>query len=145
MKFLFVCFLGLITIVVIGAAGSDGSSSSPTASPTTCLAVPTVLVDGIQEGLTVHGGGWLTDAQAVRSGDFSQVYFVSARINGPGLDGPVGTWATNDLQAGSVGGVIFAVDALANEFSDWGDGRQGTAELSMSDHGARQSQTCVRG
>ena len=39
--------------------------------------------------------------------------------------------------APSRGGLILAVDPVANEFSDWGDGSRTDAQLSMNDDGAR--------
>jgi len=45
--------------------------------------VPKALVSGIETGLTVQGGGTLKNAQAVKSEDFENVYFISAEIDGP--------------------------------------------------------------
>jgi hypothetical protein len=101
-------------------------------------------VKGIESGLTVTGGGSLKNARAVRSQDFKRVYFVSAEIDGPGLEGSgdIGTWAkSGPLRVGR--GLILAVDSVANEFSDWGDGRTTDAQLSMSNNGAEESQKCV--
>jgi hypothetical protein len=56
--------------------------------------------------------------------------------------GEIGTWATNSLEDE---GLIFAVDGLANEFSDWGDGRETDAQLSLADDGAEESRECVEG
>jgi hypothetical protein len=108
-----------------------------------CTRVPPALVKVIATGLEVQGGGNLRFAQAVKSEDFESVYFVSADIQGPGLDGSgdVGTWATNRLAAG--GGLIFAVDSVAQEFSDWGDADQTDANITMQDDGAQLSRECV--
>jgi hypothetical protein len=35
------------------------------------------------------------------------------------------------------------VDAVANEFSDWGDARTTDAMMSMEDDGAEESKDCV--
>ena len=40
-------------------------------------------MSGIETGLTVQGGGTLKNAQAVKSEDFENVYFISAEIDGP--------------------------------------------------------------
>jgi hypothetical protein len=106
-----------------------------------CQPVPAALVEGIASGLTVTGGGSLRDAAAVRSDDFESAFFISAEVDGPGIegDGDVGTWVTNRLE----GGVIYSVDAVAREFSDWGDGGDTDAEFSLSDDGAEESRDCV--
>jgi len=106
--------------------------------------VPPALVRGIATGLEVQGGGKLRNAWAVKSEDFESVYFVSADVQGPGLEGDddLATWGTNRLEVG--GGLIFPVDSAAQEFSDWGDGDTTDANLTMDDEGAELSQDCVQ-
>jgi hypothetical protein len=53
----------------------------------------------------------------------------------------VATWATNTLEPG---GLIYSIDSLAEEFSDWGPGDRTQTSLTMSDDGAALSQDCVR-
>jgi hypothetical protein len=111
---------------------------------THCRNVPPGLVNAMEEGLSVTGGGTLTNAHAVKSEDFKRVFFVSAEINGAGMEGSgeIGTWAkSGPLRAG--GGLILAVDSFANEFSDWGDGGETDAQLSMDNDGAEESKDCV--
>ncbi len=48
---------------------------------------------------------------------------------------------TNDLNGG---GLIYSVDAVAEEFSDWGPGGQTDAGFSMSDDGAQESVDCAK-
>jgi hypothetical protein len=93
----------------------------------------------ISSGLTVTGGGKLRNAQQVRSDDFSRIYFVSAEVQGPGLegDGDVATWATN----GKV--LVYSVGGFAKQFSDWIDGGSTDAQFSLADDGAEESQDCV--
>jgi hypothetical protein len=147
--------LGVLCLMVIaGACGGGGSDAAaepetltvPEQESDRCLAVPRDLVEGIATGLTVNGGGTLRNAQAVKSNDLNDAYFISAEIDGPGLegDGDIGTWAkSGPLAVG--GGLILSVDAVANEMSDWGDGRSTDAALSMSDDGADESRACVGG
>lgn len=143
----------VVGAVLMGAlaalAGCGGSgqvtsgSGTATAEATRCLPVATEVVKAIASGLTVTNGGTLRPARAVRSGDYERVFFVSAEIDGPGLegDGEVGTWATNRID--SARGLIFAVDAFAREFSDWGDGRKTDAEFSLERDGAEESRSCI--
>jgi hypothetical protein len=156
--------LAAAALLALGSAcgGGDGGndSAAPKATTTTraepppattadessrCKKVPPGLVKAIESGLTVTGGGKLTNAWAVKSEDFKRVYFISADIDGTGLEGPddIGTWAkSGPLRVG--GGLILSVDSVANEFSDWGDGRKTDAQLSISDDGAEESQDCVQ-
>lgn len=150
----------MLAILALGAGACEGSDSKPkvqgtteptTTQPTTsivievgrsCMPVPHAVVKAIESGLTVQGGGKLRGAYAVKSRDFSSVYFISAEIQGPGLEnnGDIGTWATNRLE---VGGLIYTVDSVAQEFSDWGHGDKTDAQLSMDDDGAEDSAKCV--
>jgi hypothetical protein len=148
----------LLTVVVLSAGCGDTleTADAPRTSPTSaeeaapppeeglrCQPVSAALLEAIASGLTVSGGGKLRNGFAVKSEDFSEVYFVSAEIDGPGMegDGEVGTWATNSLEPG--GGLILAVGGLAHEFSDWGHGEQTDAALSPDDDGVDESQECA--
>jgi hypothetical protein len=123
---------------------TDAPTAIPT--PTRCLDAPEELIQAIETGLTVGGGGWLDamTAQAVKSNDFNSVYFVAAAIYGPGMGqkGVIGVWATNNLTPGQ--GLIYAVDAVALEFSDWGDGRRTDAQMSVVSDGASEAADCVK-
>jgi hypothetical protein len=148
--------MGLLVFVALLGVFTDKSDADAAAVPRTavaqataaasarCLSVPRGLVKAIATGLTVNGGGTLHHARAVRSRDFKRVYFISAEIDGPGMKGrgDIGTWVkSGPLRVG--GGLIFAVDGFANEFSDWGDGRKTDAHVSTSDDGAGESKACV--
>jgi hypothetical protein len=113
---------------------------------TRCEKVPRGLVKAIETGLLAGVGGLakLTDARAVKSEDFKRVYFVSAEIDGAGLEGTgeIGTWAkSGPLRVGQ--GLILSVDSFANEFSYWDDGGETDAQLSMDNDGAEESKDCV--
>jgi hypothetical protein len=137
----------LILLLGVACGGGDGGGDDENAGGAAserCENVPQGLVNAIASGLTVQGGGTLSHARAVKSDDYRKVYFISADIDGPGLEGSddVGTWSkSGPVRVGD--GLIFAVDAVANEFSDWGDGRTTDAMLSMEDDGAEESQDCV--
>jgi hypothetical protein len=132
--------------VACGGGGSGEQAATPPLPPSRdarCVNVPASVVRAIATGLTVEGGGSLRFAQAVKSSDFASVYFVSADIQGSGLEGSddVGTWATNRL---ALGGLIFAVDGVAQEFSDWGHGDTTDADMTMADDGGDLSTECVQ-
>jgi hypothetical protein len=129
-------------------AESDNRQESPKApaSPTTvtgrCEQVTSAVLNAIAEGLTVSGGGTLRNGYAVKSDDFSKVYMVAADIQGTGMegDGEVGVWATNSLDGA---GLIFAVDGLAKEFSDWGHGDTTDAHITPSSDGVAEAKECA--
>lgn len=137
----------IIAVVLIGLVWIGGRMAGESGGDdgNRCEPVSRALLDGIETGLTVSGGGSLSSGQAVRSDDFEQVWFVAAEIDGPGLegDGDIGLWATNSVPGGSPEGLIFAVDAIAREFSDWGAGGATDAQLSTGDDGASEAVDCL--
>lgn len=118
----------------------------PTALPAflaRCLDVPEAMISAIENRLTVIGGGTLDyeTAQAVRSGSYNKLFFIAAVIQGPGMDSkPIGIWATNDLD----GGLVFAIDAMASEFSDLFLGSETDAHITQFDDGGQESEKCVQ-
>ena len=137
--------LAAAVLLALGSAcgGSDGGDENAEAQESSrCEDVPHGLVEGIEKGLTVQGTT-LTNAWAVKSEVFKRLYFVSAEIDGPGIDGSgqIGTWA----KRGSLGdgGGVMSVDGYALEYSDWADGTRSDAELSITDDGAQESRDCA--
>ena len=133
--------------VVLPAAATVLALSFPSASAlaargdSRCRKVPAATKEAIAQG--VEAGLTLGKARAVRSDDFARVFFISAELDGPGLEGEgdVATWMTNRLRG--TGKLIYSVDEIANEFSDWGDGGATDAAFSMSDDGAEESRDCL--
>ena len=121
------------------ATGAGGG----TAEADRCASVPQVAIDALEEGLTVVSGSHLSRAATVKSRDYMSAHSVSAEIDGPGIEGTgdIGTWVTDQLDGRSG---FFAVNSVANVFSDWGDGRRISVAFSMSNDGARESRDCVR-
>ncbi len=125
-----------------------GNSSNPQPSESSalsdrCIAVSAAKIESILP-LTAAGGGTLRNAWAVKSSDFSKVWFLAAEMDFSGGgegNGQIGVWATNDLEP-VVG--FFSVNGLALEFTDWADGPASDAQLSMSDDGASEAEACVK-
>ena len=143
-----VCVLAMVGCGGTDTAESDNRTQSPqaTAPATTvtgrCEKVSNALLNAIAEGLTVSGGGTLREGYAVKSNDFAKVYMVAADIQGTGMEGDteIGVWATNSLDGG---GPIFAVDGLAKEFSEWGDGDTTDANITQSSDGVAEAKKCA--
>jgi hypothetical protein len=137
--------LVMMVLLVAGCgADSGGSDSSEAAEPTTssrCRPASAALVGTVSEGLLQQDPPLtLSNMHVVKSDDFESVYFVSGMLRGQGLDGEVATFATN---ADDGSGLTFAVDGIAQEFSDWGHGDTTDANMTMADDGARESADCA--
>lgn len=152
--------LVVVLVAALAACGSNtnGDPDAPAeatqeatqteAAPERCLDLRAEVVEGISEGLQITGGGSLRFAQAVKSDDFGRVYFISADLQGWALTGP--TTLAHGRSGATFGlgpngpGLVYAVDAVAKEFSNWGDGSKTDANLTMGDDGAEESRDCVR-
>lgn len=156
--------LGIVGIIfAVGFIGSlfDGdnsevsSTSTQPAAETTdeqvatqtfesfgCLKVSPNLVSGIAGGfdtseLTGRAAGY-------KSSDYADVKFVAVEFipNGSSTK-EVAVFGTNDddLNDGSLDGLIIAADGFAKQFSTWGESTN--FDLSIADAGAQESRDCL--
>jgi len=134
---------GIIVLIIIIAIASGGGEKERTEQVASrCLVVPEETLSWIESGLIADDLS-LESAQAVRSNDFAEVYFVSAYLKGEGLSGDsIATFATNNLDSS---GLVLAVNEYAKEFSDWFHGDREGAQyyVTMNHDGARESRECV--
>jgi hypothetical protein len=106
-----------------------------------CIDIDKDFLKRIEYG-TNTTGLTISNAKAVKSNEFNpDVFFVSAEMDGPGLEGlgGVAVFAVFNLS----NSMIMSVNATANEFFDWADGRKSKLELSIVDDGVRESMKCL--
>lgn len=142
--------VSLVLIVLFSVLGGDvkdtvergAESSEQVVAELKCETVSDTLTRNIQEGANTVGVT-LRNAKAVRSNSFESVYFITADLQGPGLEGSTDlvTFATNRLDNG--GGILMSVDSVAKEFFVFPDASTTDAGITMSDDGAVKSQECV--
>lgn len=127
----------LFALVVVPAVGAQEGTG--------CEAVPPEVVARVAEGIKPETGAALRAAQAVRSPDHAQAWYVAADLEGPGLDGgdQIAVWLTNSIMADEPG-MLLSVGSMATEFSDWPDGSMTDAQISITDEGAEAAEECVR-
>ena len=99
------------------------------------------IIQKIESGLNTKDI-FLRNAKIIKSNDFESVYFISADLQGAGLEEglDIATFATNKLD---YSGLVFSVNHVAEEFSDWGVGSKTDFNITMSDDGAQESYSCV--
>ena len=116
-----------------------------------CELAPDFLVQRLNEGLNINGGGSIVNVQVVKSNDFASVYFVAGELQGSGLEekGDIAVFLTNKLDAT---GATFSADNIATEFSDWPNitttallGEGFTVGMLMSSDGFQEVKDCVTG
>jgi hypothetical protein len=138
-------FVLLVSVLALAACGGDDDGEATATAPVTAAAA-SPCEPASSDVMTPIGnklmpdGVRVSDGRYVRSDDHERMYFVSAELDGPGLEGEgdVATWATP-----SVGGAeaIYAVDDLAKEHSDWRPADE--VDVTIDDHGAQESRDCV--
>ncbi len=138
----------ILTGVLLALAGCGGDDEETTATPTTteatagaeCVAADSSIMTPLGNKLLVEDGrvrsGFLVESEA------AGVYYVSAEIDGTGLegDGDVGTWVTESSGGGDP---LYAVNDVAMEHSDWSDAASASLETDTDAEAA--SRACVTG
>jgi hypothetical protein len=134
----------IVMLSLVSLASCDrGGSEAQVAAEEECVPVPPGTVALIGNQLNLEGNGSIRNAWAVRSGANDSIYFVSAEMDGPFIEGSghVGTWAVNDLA--TQGGPVWSISRSALEYSNWPSGATTSVGLSMDQPGAEKSAECV--
>ncbi len=127
--------------IILIASGCQNGTVNNEFDTSRCEEVPESFVKRIESGINTQSI-ILRNAKAVKSNDFESVYFISADLQGPSLEGDndIATFATNKMD---YNGSIFSADAVADEFFDWPLGSSTDFNISMVNNGAEESRKCV--
>ncbi len=133
---------------VIALASTMLLTSTPLSNAASkCLKVSSYLPKQILSG-NESSTGKLTfvKASAIKSPDFSKVYFVAIRFKARGEGAQTGVWATNALpqRVGDNQGILMAVDGFAQQFTVWPDGDRSQAQISKADPSVLGARNCLR-
>lgn len=129
-------------VAIFGSSGDSGDSTSstvmepaPAEDPDSrCTKVPKSVLKELGDGLP------LTDGWAVRSDDYTKVWFVAARyVNSWPVFSVNGDPSSPDT---AFDGLVLSVNDDANETTPWPYGPDTPAKVSMSDDGAREAELC---
>lgn len=126
-----------VTVVIIGVVMSGSGDDETTGDFDRCEPVNASLMTAIEEGLR---GYTLSHAEAVRSNDFESAWFVAGIVDG--TEGEPALWVANDISQGRPE-LLYSVNDVALDVSDWGDGTGTDAAFSPSDDGASEAIGCV--
>lgn len=128
-----------IAVVIVSAAVSGSGDDESTGNADRCEPVDASLTAAIEEGLN---GSTLARAEAVKSDDFESAWFIAGVMEGS--ESEPALWVTNDISQGGAG-VLYSVNDVARDVSDWGDGTRTDAAFSPTDDGASEAIGCVSG
>lgn len=115
-----------------------GEDTSPDLSR--CIDVSKEYKNDLETFLDIDSWVTLGNLQAVKSNDYSKVYFISGYLEWPGIteNKSIATFWSNSITVWE--GLKWSVNGLAQEFSVLHEFK----EVSMSGDGAQLSQTCVK-
>jgi hypothetical protein len=135
MKRLPVFFIIVICFGVCQSCSDDNSTKKTEPSAVIGLASPAQL-ERIQ--IALDGDRvYVEKAYATKSKDFQRVWFVAAKIHGPGMGtGEVGVWAMTGEKADP--GIVQSVNGIAKNFSVYPYGPDTKSGVSMTDQGANE-------
>lgn len=139
-----VVFIIIIVFAMVGTAEQEKPVKKETTKPKTtvaCQDVPQVVQDSLLQGLNTPGLTF-SKVAAVKAPGFESVYFVSADLQGPGLEGKddTATFATNKLDPT---GTYESVNGTAKEFFVFPDSSKSDAKIESNEAGVKESKDCL--
>lgn len=124
----------------------SGNKSNPTSTSTyvpssivQCIPIPSNVLADIASGEEAGVGMIPVDGYAVKSPDFSNVYFFAIRFSATGVDDQIGVWARNGIDSG----IIMSVDSIAQNFTVWPDADGTDAAIAPNDPSVKLSKSCL--
>lgn len=136
-----ITLLFLLSALFIAGCQSDSErevQNSPQSF--TCLDVSDETIEWIE--LELSDGLSLRNVKAVKSNDFSSVYFISGHLVGNLLDGDdIATFSQTNINST---GKVYPIGSNARTHSTWNNGVR-TDRVTVSNHGYRESRDCVGG
>jgi hypothetical protein len=116
--------------------------AAPSQASPTCIPVSSAMGQSIMSKATPGSGARFTKAVAVKSPDFSRVYFIALQFSAGDVENQVAVFASSELTP--VGAPIMAVDAVAQQVTDWPDADKSKAAISKSDPYAMAAKACLK-
>ena len=143
---LFIALLVLPALWVIGTLApqdaetkTESGNSSSASVNAQCIAIPSVVLADIASGEESGVGMIPVVGYAVKSPDFSNVYFLAIQFSATGIDEQIGVWARNGIDSG----IIMAVDSIAQNFTVWPDADGTDAAIASNDPSVSSAKSCL--
>ena len=140
---------GLVLVLALAACGGDDDAAEQAATTagtaaTSCVAATGDLMTPVSGRVVLANADVrLQNGQLVESSETPGIWFLSAELDGPGLEeeGDVATWATTSRFGGEA---IYSVDELAAEYTNF-TAVSDAEEVQADDPAADESRSCVTG
>lgn len=145
----------LTIVAVVAVAGCSSPAPAPRQAPVatvtlptapagtapSCIPVDAAMGQSIMSKAVSGSGARFVSASAVKSPDFAQVYFIALNFTAGGFEDQVAVFASSELTP--VGAPILAVDAVAQQVTDWPDGDKSKAAISKVDPYVAAAKACL--
>ena len=138
----------VILVVMLNSCSGDKDEprqSSASVQASRCEPASALQLEGINIFVKdVASYNFVRSGSAVKSEDYVNVYFVAAKVYGPGIEdgaGP-GVWFITGDKDSPV--MFLSVNGTAKEFSSCPHGNKTKAEATMESDGAREAERCAR-
>ena len=115
------------------------TTTSETTTKVECISIPLNVLADIASGEEAGVGMIPVVGYAVKSPDFSNVYFLVIQFSATGVDNQIGVWARNGIDSG----MILSVDSIAQNFTVWPDADGTDAAIASNDPGVKLSKSCL--
>ena len=149
---LFIAFLVLPALWIIGTLApqdaetnivsgnsSNVSGASGASVNVQCIVIPSLVLADIASGEESGVGMIPVSGYAVKSPDFSNVYFLAIQFSATGIDDQIGVWARNGIDSGT----IMSVDSIAKNFTVWPDADGTSAAIASNDPSVASAKSCM--
>lgn len=147
-----VWIVGFIVISMLASIGGTSDQQNTTSVENTsqkspaheCLNVSADTVEWIRQGF-LNKEASLANAQAVKSDDFQNVYFVGVKVEGVENfnDDDIAVFAINSI---TETGLVLSVNSVAKQQTDWfhGDKEGAQYNVTINNDGAQDLLTCFK-
>jgi hypothetical protein len=137
--FVLSCSSDVPKVVPVDSTSLAITTTSETLPNVECISVPSDVLADIASG-EENGVGMLPVLGfAVKSPDFSNVYFLAVKFSATGVDDQIGVWARNGIDSG----LIMSVDSIAKNFTVWPDADGTGAAIASNDPSVTLSKSCL--
>ena len=124
----------------IDSGNSSSASSASSASVNVqCIEIPSLVLADIASGEESGVGMIPVAGYAIKSPDFSNVYFLAIQFSATGIDDQIGVWARNGIDSG----IIMSVDSIAQNFTVWPDADGTDAAIASNDPSVSSAKSCL--
>lgn len=137
--FILSCSSNVPKAAPVDSTAPAATTTSETMTKVECISIPSNVLTDIASGEEAGVGMIPIVGFAVKSPDFSNVYFLAIQFSATGVEDQIGVWARNGIDLG----IIMSVDSIAQNFSVWPDADGTDAAIASNDPSVGSAKSCL--